>query len=203
MLRRFERKAYIPTAGSRQQRDGKQAAVAVHPPGRRHEHHEVETEGAECECGEEHQARTPLSVHHRLRKSADQQQRDEQGHRGQQKRDDEQRGDQQHGDAEPLVEPLAVEHEQQRAEHDARTGVVLQHDDRQRQADHHAHTHEVPHPRDGEGLCAHHPGQSQRRGDLHELHGCTRTEPNSNHALAPLTSRPNSSAATSSTRPPM
>ena len=31
--------------------------------------------------------------------------------------------------------------------------------------------------------------------------GCTRSEPNSNHALAPLTSRPKSSAATSSARP--
>ena len=31
--------------------------------------------------------------------------------------------------------------------------------------------------------------------------GCTRNEPNSNHALAPLTSRPNSSAANSNTIP--
>ena len=31
--------------------------------------------------------------------------------------------------------------------------------------------------------------------------GCTRNEPNSNHALAPFTSRPKRSAATSSTMP--
>ncbi len=33
--------------------------------------------------------------------------------------------------------------------------------------------------------------------------GCILTSPNWNHALAPLTSRPKSSAATSSRRPPM
>ena len=32
--------------------------------------------------------------------------------------------------------------------------------------------------------------------------GCTRSDPNSNHAFAPLTSRPKSSAATSSAMPP-
>ena len=31
--------------------------------------------------------------------------------------------------------------------------------------------------------------------------GCTRSDPNSNHALAPLTSRPNSNAPTNSARP--
>lgn len=141
-------------------------------------------------------------VHHRLGERADQNQRHEQCHRREEERDDEQRGDQQHRDAEPFVQPFAVEHEKERPQHDARPGVVLQDDDEERNADHHGDLHQVARAVDREGVFAHHAGQGQGRGDLGELHGCTRSDPNSNHAFAPLTSRPKSSAATSSAIPP-
>ena len=98
-------------------------------------------------------------------------QQHQQRHGRQQERNDEERSDEQNRDAEPLVESLAVKHEEERAEHDARTGVILQDDDEKRDADHHAHLEEVARTVDREGVGAHHAGQRESRGDLHEFDG--------------------------------
>ena len=70
-----------------------------------------------------------------------------------------------------LLRPLAVEHEEERSQDDARAGVVLQDDDQQRGADHQPHLEEVAGAVDREVVVAHHAGQGQGRGDLSELHG--------------------------------
>ena len=158
-------------ADQRQQRHGQQAGVQVHHAGRDECHRHAEQDARQRQRGQIDQARAPLPGHHRFGERADQNDRHEQRHRRKQERHDEQRGDQQHRDAEPLVESLAVKHEEERAEHDARTGVVLQDDDEKRDADHHAHLEEVARTVDREGVGAHHAGQRESRGDLHEFDG--------------------------------
>ena len=155
----------------RQQRHGQQAVVESDAAGGEERREGLQADARERHDGQVDDARAPAAVHHRLRKRAGDDREDEQREGREQERDDEERGDEQHGDAEPLVEPLAVEHEEERPEDDARAGVVLQHDDRQRQADHRTHAEEVRGPVDRERIFAHHARQGQRRGDLGELHG--------------------------------
>ena len=107
----------------------------------------------------------------RLGEGADEDQQNQQRSRREEERRDEERGDQQNGDAEPLVEPLAVEDEEKRTQHDARTGVVLQDDDHERHADDHPHLQQVAGPVDRERIGTHGAGQRQRRSDLNELDG--------------------------------
>lgn len=59
----------------------------------------------------------------------------------------------------------------ERAEHDARAGIVLQHDDRQRQTNDQTDLHQVARTRNREVVFAHHAGEGESRGDLDELHG--------------------------------
>ena len=132
---------------------------------------EIGRGGAEEDRGQKDDARPPPAVHHRLRKGADQQHQKQQGDGREQERDDEEGRDHQNRDAEPLVQPLAVEDEEERSEHDSRPRVVLQHDDRERDQQQHPHPEQVARPGDREGVFAHQTGQRQRRGDLRHLDG--------------------------------
>ena len=155
----------------REEADDQQAVVQVELPGGDDCGGRAEENAAQGDAGQEDDPRFPESVHHGLGEYADQDDRYEQGHGREQERDDEQGGDQQHGDAEPLVEPLAVEDEEERPEDDSRSGVVLQDDDQQRDADYDGDFGEVPGAVDREGVPAHDAGQCECRCDLGELHG--------------------------------
>ena len=164
-------------ADDRQQADDQQAVIEVEFPGGNQRCGCAEQDARQRQHGQKDDPRAPHSIHHRLREGANQNQRDEQGHRREQERDDEQRGDQQDRDAEPFVQPFAVEHEKERPQHDARPGVVLQDDDEERNADHHGDLHQVARAVDREGVVAHHARQCQRRGDLDEFDGLDAQRP--------------------------
>ena len=157
--------------GERQERHREQTVVDVHRPGGNERHCDVEQPRSESQRGKVDHARTPPAVHHRLRERADQNHQHEQRHRREQERENEECGDEEHRDAEPLVQPLAVEDEEERAEHDTRAGVVLQDDDEERDADDHPHLEEVARTVYREGVCAHDARHGERRGNLGELDG--------------------------------
>ena len=170
----------------RQQRHGQEAGMQIHEARRDKPHRHAEQDAPQGQCGKVNEALAPVAVHHRLRKGADQDDRHEHRHGRKQEREDEQRGDQQHRNAEPLVEPFAVEHEEKRPEHDARTGIVLQDDDKERDADHHPDLEQVARPVDRERIGAHHAGERQCRGDLHELDRLHAERPELEPRLGPV-----------------
>ena len=111
----------------------------------------------------------PQSVGRRFACDTDQNQHDQQ-HRGlEQERQHEQRDDQEQRDVDPAVESLPEKHEQERAVHEGRSGVVLQHDDRDRQSEDGPYAEQVPEPVYVERVGTHVPRQRQRRRELDEL----------------------------------
>ena len=154
----------------RQQCHHEQAAVEIHRSGSRQQHPEIEKQRAQCQRSQINHAGPPLSVHHRLGKRTDQNQHHQQGQRRKEERKNKEYGDQDHRNTEPLVQTFAVQHEQQRYEHDTRSCIVLHDDNQQRQTDHQSHLEKIPRPVDRKRAGAHHAGQRQRRSDFGELH---------------------------------
>jgi hypothetical protein len=113
----------------------------------------------------------PRAHHHGVGEGEDEHQQRQQEQRREEERRDEQRGYHEDRDADPFVQTLAVEHEQKRAEHHARSRVVLQYDDGHRQHDYEPHPEKVAYAFDGERVVAHDARHGQCGGYLGEFHG--------------------------------